>query len=510
MKFNQFGVFTAMIAGAAFLGCSSDQAGQTGDSDKGSSLSFNLTTSQGVVITSVNYDLNASPGGADVADDSIPVPNPDSTISVGINSLPPGAYSLAFSATGMYNGASVPCVSTPTTFTLAPSQALTLPTQTLTCTITVPTTDNTGSVNAGVDVVVEQISVNGNNIEVFSYGPRSVTGRTNASNQCVYPPVALKVFNNDPTITYDWSAADGTLALNALETQGTYTCTSAGTKALTITATKGGLSNSKTVSVECINGCGGPVCGNGTVEGTEQCDETSARCVNCQVVPVCGDNVVDAPEQCDAVSLPTATCSTNCTTIVPISCGDGIVNGTEQCDNGAANSNTAPNACRTNCTNPACGDNVVDTGEECEPPGSATCDATCQDVDTTPPPLFTACSNCISGDPDTSALQADFCTTPFPGGECVALEECIINSGCAASVPAECYCGPDTSAACEADAFVPTGPCAALIRAATGNGTNAQTLTRAVQFDNASGAAFLVISEVAQTTNACNSACFAP
>src|SRR5687768_13258532 len=108
MKFNKFGVFTAMIAGAAFMGCSSNQAG-TGD-EKGSSLSFNLTTSQGVVITSVNYDLNTSPGGADVADDAIPVPNPDSTISVGINSLPPGTYSLAFSATGMYQGQSVPCV----------------------------------------------------------------------------------------------------------------------------------------------------------------------------------------------------------------------------------------------------------------------------------------------------------------------------------------------------------------------------------------------------------------
>lgn len=514
MKFNKFGVFTAMIVGAAFLGCSADQASEPGGSETGASVGFKLTTSQGVVITSVNYDLNTSPGGANVADDSIPVPNPDSTISVGINSLQPGSYSLAFSATGLYNGQSVPCVSTPTTFSLTAGQNLTLPTQTLTCTVEVPNTDNTGSVGVNVDVAVEQISVNGNNVEVFSYGPRSVTGRTNAANACVYPPVNLKVFNNDTTITYTWAATpDGALALNALNTQGTYTCASAGSKTLTVTATKDGRSNSKTVTVECINGCGGPtgpVCGDGDVEGTEQCDEATARCVNCQIVPTCGDNVVDAPEECDAVSLPTATCDINCQEIPPVTCGDGTVNGTEQCDNGAANSDTAPNACRTNCTNPSCGDAVVDTGEQCDAVSlpTATCSATCQTIQ--PATRFTVCETCISGDPDTSTLQSDFCTTPFPGGQCRALEECIINSGCAASVPAQCYCGPDTSANCEADSFVPVGPCAALIRAATGNGTNAETLTRAVQFDNAAGAAFLVISEINQATNACQSACFAP
>ena len=47
-------------------------------------------------------------------------------------------------------------------------------------------------------------------------------------------------------------------------------------------------------------------------------------------------------------------------------CGDGIKNGTEECDNGAGNSNTTPNACRTNCKNPSCGDSVKDNGETCD------------------------------------------------------------------------------------------------------------------------------------------------
>ncbi len=62
-------------------------------------------------------------------------------------------------------------------------------------------------------------------------------------------------------------------------------------------------------------------------------------------------------------------------------CGDGVVEGAEECDAGVKNSDTTPDACRTDCTNPSCGDNVLDTGEECNDgntiPGDG-CSATCQ------------------------------------------------------------------------------------------------------------------------------------
>ena len=38
----------------------------------------------------------------------------------------------------------------------------------------------------------------------------------------------------------------------------------------------------------------------------------------------------------------------------------------EQCDDGAANSNEAGAACRTNCRLPFCGDGVVGPGEACD------------------------------------------------------------------------------------------------------------------------------------------------
>lgn len=59
-------------------------------------------------------------------------------------------------------------------------------------------------------------------------------------------------------------------------------------------------------------------------------------------------------------------------------CGDGIIQNElgEQCDDGVANSNTEADACREDCTNPRCGDGVVDTGEECD--GGSNCDSNCQ------------------------------------------------------------------------------------------------------------------------------------
>lgn len=42
-------------------------------------------------------------------------------------------------------------------------------------------------------------------------------------------------------------------------------------------------------------------------------------------------------------------------------CGDGTIDPGEECDDGALNSDTTPDACRTNCQLPSCGDGVEDT-----------------------------------------------------------------------------------------------------------------------------------------------------
>lgn len=48
------------------------------------------------------------------------------------------------------------------------------------------------------------------------------------------------------------------------------------------------------------------------------------------------------------------------------SCGNGVQEPDEACDDGAANSDTAPDACRTTCRLPSCGDGVTDGGEDCD------------------------------------------------------------------------------------------------------------------------------------------------
>ena len=47
-------------------------------------------------------------------------------------------------------------------------------------------------------------------------------------------------------------------------------------------------------------------------------------------------------------------------------CGNGAVETGEECDDGAGNSDTAPNACRTGCREAYCGDGVTDAGEDCD------------------------------------------------------------------------------------------------------------------------------------------------
>lgn len=85
--------------------------------------------------------------------------------------------------------------------------------------------------------------------------------------------------------------------------------------------------------------------------------------------PRCGDGVVDSGEQCDdgasnSNTLPD-TCRTSCK--LP-TCGDGVVDDGETCDDGAANNDSDPTACHTDCTmtSMTCGDGVLDAGEECD------------------------------------------------------------------------------------------------------------------------------------------------
>jgi cysteine-rich repeat protein len=56
-------------------------------------------------------------------------------------------------------------------------------------------------------------------------------------------------------------------------------------------------------------------------------------------------------------------------------CGDGVFDAfCEVCDDGPGNSDTTPDACRTTCERPRCGDGVTDGGEECDDGNATPCD----------------------------------------------------------------------------------------------------------------------------------------
>jgi cysteine-rich repeat protein len=121
-------------------------------------------------------------------------------------------------------------------------------------------------------------------------------------------------------------------------------------------------------SASCLGPVVTAVCGDGVVEGNEECDDggTAAGdgCApNCQREPLCGDGFVDDPEECDDGGTAAGDgCAADCQR--EQLCGDGFVDDPEECDDGGT---AAGDGCAADCTvEPRCGDGTVDAGEECD------------------------------------------------------------------------------------------------------------------------------------------------
>ena len=138
-------------------------------------------------------------------------------------------------------------------------------------------------------------------------------------------------------------------------------------------------------------------CGDGNLDAGEECDNlnnnsdtTPDACRTTCVRASCGDNVTDTGESCDGTGADFGLCSAaesglaNACRADCSCCGDGELDAGEACDNGALNSDTTPDACRTTCVLPSCGDNVTDTGEECDDANldnTDCCTNTCEDAE---------------------------------------------------------------------------------------------------------------------------------
>jgi cysteine-rich repeat protein len=124
---------------------------------------------------------------------------------------------------------------------------------------------------------------------------------------------------------------------------------------------------------DCINGA--IVCGNGTIDPMEQCDDgntvsgdgCNSKCKTEGVTAVCGNGTKEVGEACDdGNTTPGDGCEPNCT-LTPVVCGNGIKETGEQCDDGnTANGDGCSAACLTEDPNAECGNGIKETGEQCD------------------------------------------------------------------------------------------------------------------------------------------------
>ncbi|EDM74844.1 putative lipoprotein [Plesiocystis pacifica SIR-1] len=108
-------------------------------------------------------------------------------------------------------------------------------------------------------------------------------------------------------------------------------------------------------------------CGDGIVEGEEQCDlgagnSDSGSCTSACTVAECGDGFVYTEfEECDdGNDSNNDACTNQCTAAM---CGDGYVQPGEECDDGNDNNG---DDCNNACLPGNCGDGIIQEGEQCD------------------------------------------------------------------------------------------------------------------------------------------------
>jgi cysteine-rich repeat protein len=128
-----------------------------------------------------------------------------------------------------------------------------------------------------------------------------------------------------------------------------------------------------------------PVCGNGTVESGEACDDGNAvdgdGCsADCKSTEQCGNGFVDKGEVCDdGNNYDEDGCRRDC--LGTEQCGDGLVDSREECDDGEDNGDSG--SCRANCVKAYCGDGIVDQDEHCDDANQSDdddCSSTCRSL----------------------------------------------------------------------------------------------------------------------------------
>lgn len=207
----------------------------------------------------------------------------------------------------------------------------------------------------------------------------------------------------------------------------------------------------------------------------EECDGSSMTCdENCFVLK-CGNGLRQTGEQCDDGNVTSGDgCAADCK--AEFTCGDSQVADKfgEQCDPPNTGkvcrmteftANPSSCGCGSTCEYKVCGNNVVQEGEDCDPPNGTTCGVDCKRVGLSE---CVACIGLVTDNPCGKALLEGI--PDMPGFEtgclndkpCFDLLQCTASSKCGTTLgELECYCGPasDDLESCEKPDFSPRGAC---------------------------------------------------
>ncbi|MDC0669408.1 DUF4215 domain-containing protein [Nannocystis radixulma] len=205
---------------------------------------------------------------------------------------------------------------------------------------------------------------------------------------CALPPASETATDSDTSTSTTEATTDVPTGTTAPTT------TVEPTTSSTSTTTDGTATEplTSTTAETTTTGCAA-MCGDGTVECDEECDDGAANsdvvqgaCRTDCAAARCGDSVVDyvAGEQCDDGNEGDGDgCSAACALEAPASCGDGLLDldQGEACDDGNLDpGDGCTAACQLELLGATCGDGSVDMGELCDDNNLANgdeCNPTC-------------------------------------------------------------------------------------------------------------------------------------
>jgi cysteine-rich repeat protein len=233
-----------------------------------------------------------------------------------------------------------------------------------------------------------------------------------------------------------------------------------------------GVMNSDSPGTTCTTKCQLPLCGDGIIEGAEECDNGAANnnnndCTASCHIARCGDGLFDSAgtthkEQCESGGADSLTCNRDCTTP---KCGDGKLNlaykGTdtgsafEQCDNGGLNNNAAD--CTATCQFNYCGDGHQDNQVG---PHKEGCDTGAANSNSGACTLACTVAACGDGNTETGVEQCDPGTGLGAGGKATN-DSVFCDNDCTVSVCGDSHVNTVAGEACDDGGTTPGDGCSA-------------------------------------------------